>query len=91
MTSPTLERAARALYRADPENYGTEDDMWSSYVAMARAVLMAVREPENHILQAGDAGAAEFARDVDEYASPAMVCGAFTAMIDAILNDGEGE
>ena len=91
MTNPTLERAARALMdRAGYTEYGPVVPP-SLAPELARAVLMAVREPDSHILQSGDAGAAEFARDVDEYASPAMICGAFAAMIDAILNDGEGE
>lgn len=90
MTNPTLERAARALAER-MMGAPVGDGEWQAWVPDVRDVLMAVREPDSHILQSGDAGAAEFARDVDEYASPAMVCGAFTAMIDAILNDGEGE
>lgn len=82
MTNPTLERAARALYRADPESYGAEDDMWSSYVEMARAVLMAVRDQGMNIYHSSDPKS-----HFPEYEAAE----GFGDMIDAILSDGEGE
>lgn len=97
MTNPTLERAARALCVAnntDPDGvYDYQfDQQWKRVVPLARAVLMAVREPElndggGDIYRAGFEAMFD-AKFKDEY--PMMSTG-WEAMIDAILNDGEGE
>lgn len=68
-----LERAAMAAKQADL-NWNPNDGTWHEHVA--RAVLMAVREPDEVVRQ----------RASEIYASePTPV---FTAMIDAILNEG---
>ena len=79
MTS--LEKAARAAFEAadgadwnDPDSLDLHDD----YRAIARAVLLAVREPSDVMLLA-----AKGLPDADAYE-------AFTAMIDAILEKGDG-
>lgn len=82
-----IEKAARALWRADPENYGTEDAMWSSYVDMARAVLLAVREPDE---AAVDAAFADMPSDNYGFIwteEGKLQSPAFTAMIDTILEE----
>lgn len=95
----TLQRAARAValewYLADydPEEAAKRaNEDWDSFVWQARAVLMAVREPELNdggvdIYRAGFEAMFD-AKFKDEY--PMMSTG-WEAMIDAILNDGEGE
>ena len=67
-----LEKAARALAVLD----GWKEDHWRGFIAEARAVLAAIREPDEAMLSAayGDAIVGHGA--------------AYTAMIDAIL---EGE
>lgn len=70
-----LEKAARAL--AD-HNLGQPEE-WQRFVPEARAALLAIREPDADIVVAG------WGREADGI-SPA-----FTAMIDAILNEPEGE
>lgn len=75
-----LERAARAAayewLRADFEHDDAVrhvDNEWEDFSGVARAVLMAVREPDERTLVAG-----YVIRSTD---------GKFTAMIDAILNE----
>lgn len=76
-----LERAARALYQrlgteiADPENLG-EDERWPEFVDDARAVLQAIREPSDAMLDA--AGKAD-----------PLECrsGEWRAMIDAAMEE----
>lgn len=64
MTNPTLERAARAVCRSDYllmpryRKHGAEaaldaavDDDWQAYVDHARAVLRAVREPDEATIE----------------------------------------
>lgn len=81
MTDATmLERAARAA-RDDAAIYGA--DLTVDQAAhVARAVLMAVREPSNSVLLAGEATGDQY-----EGCDPADC---WPAMIDAILADGEG-
>lgn len=99
-----LERAARAACRAaghDPDGPtmdiyvpGDPDagSPWASYRNIARAVLMAVSD-----ITTSDLGriAAEAANDAasgyEEYATEYMMWAAHKAVIQAILNDGEGE
>lgn len=87
-----LERAARAVYDSDafePGCWTDRDDEFLdlksvvvdgrvNFNELARAVLMAVREPDRDVVQAG--------RDEysEELCRPEPV---FTAMIDAILNE----
>lgn len=78
-----LERAARAAALAN-EDEGCFDAI-SAYTPIVRAVLMAVREPDRKLSYIG----AEYADDGGRYEQP-MPCqcaAAFTAMIDAILNE----
>jgi len=81
-----IEKAARGLWRADPENYGTEDAMWSSYVDMARAVLLAVRQPDSNL-----AYAATEMHDTywgyEANGDPTGPIATFSAIIDAILEE----
>lgn len=81
MTNPTLERAARALAACEQSDYEF-GEMADHYIAMARAVLMSVRDcDEYEITTAGrihaDGG----------WNFKAAMC--FTAMIDAILNEDQ--
>lgn len=73
-----LERAARAV---DDETYGELTDLRCA--AIARAVLVAVREPDRKLSCIG----AEAADDGGRYEQPmpGQCYDAFTAMIDAIL------
>lgn len=101
MTTQALERAARAVCRSDYllmpryRKPGAEaaldaavDDDWQAYVDHSRAVLVAVREPDKEMLIAGN--------DQDGYYNDGQAYNAecsthWTAMIDAILGEGEGE
>ncbi|HEX7856073.1 MAG TPA: hypothetical protein VF503_20525 [Sphingobium sp.] len=80
-----LERAARALCTAagNPENITFEGKpMWQSYLSEARAVLVAIREPSEVMVSAG--------QDVASWKS--NVGEAWHAMIDAALaENGSGE
>jgi len=88
--TPMLEKAARAVSeRAGYTEYGPVIPE-ALIPDLVRAVLLAIREPDARVIEAGCDGANEFARGPDEYSTPAMVCYAHTAMIDAILS-GEGE
>lgn len=69
-----LERAARAASQADLDWEPANGLAWNEYIA--RAVLMAVREPDDAIEEAG----APFTDNI-------LPGSAFTAMIDAILNE----
>lgn len=77
-----LEKAARAAAKADatlhngPDLYEKNPEL---YLRLTRAVLMAVREP--------DLRAVHFGSDA-LMADNATMADAFTAMIDAILNEG---
>lgn len=48
MTNPTLERAARAAAKANED-----EQHWEGYFEIVRAVLMAVREPDEAMSIAG--------------------------------------
>lgn len=74
MTSPTLERAIEAVANTASDDPGEEN-----FEAVARAVLMAVREPESAMNAWIDC-------DLSEDVHPHKV---FVAMIDAILAEGE--
>ena len=50
MTNPTLERAARALAACEQSDYEF-GDMADHYTKMVRAVLMAVREPDEATIE----------------------------------------
>lgn len=81
-----LERAARAL----SDHFGCEwetmrDADRATLTGYARAVLMAVREPDKAISKVGSAVDIELEWLESERAIPQV----FTAMIDAILNDEE--
>lgn len=87
MTTQALERAARALalsyYTDDYEPETAKiyaDENWTEWVPQARAVLMAVRDADGRALR----------KKVRETQSWLTAREGFTAMIDAILNDGEG-
>lgn len=79
-----LEKAARAVVDTELLSGGCPDKMEAA-LEVARAVLMAVREPElNAVMEAQDA--VDEAHDVS--LSVFSVSESFTAMIDAILNEG---
>jgi len=95
MTNPTLERAARAVCRSDYllmpryRKPGAEaaldaavDDDWQAYVDHARAVLMAVRDEGMNIYHGSNLNSPFPGYSAAE---------GFADMIDAILNDKEGE
>lgn len=90
MTEATmLEKAARALAAEDARDRGVDlyDKNSGLYVRLARAVLMAVREPDRAMIIAGN--------DEDGYYNDGTAFNAecsqhWRAMIDAILADGEG-
>lgn len=84
--SDMLERAARALFVGGVEHISDHDgwidlpDLFrNSLVTKARAVLMAVRVPCSDVVESGMI-AGQFSGMADV---------AFTAMIDAILAEGE--
>lgn len=94
MAKSPLERAARALCELDNNPPGATMDghpLWKSYLAEARAVLLAIREPSKAMLAGGGeiiAGIANLG-DVD---GPAPISefydganGAWQAMIDAAI------
>lgn len=82
-----LEKAARAacveMFGSDglyATKDGVEKPMWPKCLPVARAVLMAVREPDGEVIKAG-----QLFHGFDEM--PEMN---FTAMIDAILAQEPG-
>lgn len=88
MTNPTLERAARAVCELHGGDYWDKAAPYERgrYRDVARAVLMAVREPTDEM----DAAGFERLKSNQQNPSPEGTCSAvYTAMIDAILNDGE--
>lgn len=90
MTNPTLKRAARALWFERGGSWSDASDRQKQQcIYEARAVLMAVRIPSDKVGGPVDVGYETMRhREVTTHRD-ARVC--FTAMIDAILNDGEGE
>lgn len=94
MTNPTLERAARALAFVTADHKHTSDQWWDGLidsekeaaVDMARAVLMAVREPDEDMLTAGCEVGPDTNSGCFNFEDGKTV---FTAMIDAILAEGE--
>lgn len=82
MTNPTLERAARAVADATAGEL-TE----GQNIRIARAVLMAVREPDASIWHKANHAAWLADKSTTEPA-PEVV---WPFAIEAILNDGEGE
>ena len=52
---PPLEKAARALYRSAPHDYDPnqmgEDDTWPDLVPQVQAVLNAIREPSEAMIE----------------------------------------
>lgn len=82
-----LERAARALCTSIAGESRWErlsDSARNSYRKHARAVLMAVREPDDDVWEAGNEALSMNGLDSVE-GDDSTVC--FTAMIDAILNE----
>lgn len=94
MTNPTLERAERAERAVEEATF--DELMPGQALIVARAVLMAVRDPDEAMVKAAEDREKEI---VGTYgcADPTggfetdgpKIC--FTAMIDAILGEGEGE
>ena len=83
-----LERAARAVAdyigaAAAGKTTGSADDF---EMGLSRAVLMAVREPDDRTLTAGCSVGPDTNNGCFSYDDARPV---FTAMIDAILNEGE--
>jgi len=85
-----LERAARALsdhFKCEWETMrDTDREMIRGYV---RAVLMAVREPGEAMATAATDGHDTY-WNYEADGRPSGPCDTFTAIIDAILADGEG-
>lgn len=91
-----LERAARAAAKADatlhngPDLYDKNPDL---YLRLTRAVLMAVREPDDSVkrsLVGGDYTTSQRDRDDSyEYVSEKNVADFCRDMIDAILNEDQ--
>jgi hypothetical protein len=74
---PALERVARTLCRraGNPENVQFEGrPMWQSYLPDAHAVLVAIREPSEAMMEAAAKGEGRSVADI------------YTAMIDAALS-----
>lgn len=99
-----LDRAARALkdeigkaldakplpFAGDTGNWSAKGDMQTlDLEACVRAVLMAVREPDE-VEPVGASWLKEFGMPGSDAHLRASAGNAFTAMIDAILADGEG-
>lgn len=80
-----LERAARAAALAD--GVLPECDSWVDYFPITRAVLMAVREPDEVAILDGERAAWD---DTNSMPAIRAMPKAWRAMIDAILADGEG-
>lgn len=82
-----LEKAARAIAAADAKNGATGDALYANnpalYQRLARAVLMAVREPDEAVADAG-----EMEHERQGWNDGTRAGQVFTAMIDAILNEG---
>lgn len=85
----TMERAARAAFEAIPQDdwdgsrltwEAATEDQRAFCAAIARAVLMAVREPSTDANNFGE---------WHTQMSGGTASSTFTAMIDAILNEGE--
>lgn len=90
MTNPTLERAARASFESHawgdvgpdekPHTWESLTEDWRDvYRKGARAVLMAVREPTDE----------QWGKGIQKIDDEECLYAAFTAMIDAILAEGE--
>lgn len=89
--SGALERAARALYEfgmmADCQTWDQLEKKYKEdFFDMVRAVLMAVREPDDAMLTEGFYSLPGVGDPEREDANAI-----WTAMIDAILGEGEGE
>lgn len=90
-----IERVCRVLYRTQyngPYQSGDEDEAWSIHEESARAVIEALMEPDEAMVEAGDAAwRAQFGGLYKN--SPLRVPGIaamFTGMLTAALNEGEG-
>lgn len=88
MPSPMIERAARALYQSAPDDYDVhqmgEDATWPDLVPQVRAVLLAIREPDDAMALAG--GALTYPGPYSTGCEEAI--GVWQAMIDAALGGG---
>lgn len=87
MTNTTLERAARALWFERGGSWSDASDRQKQQCFYeARAVLIAVREPyDDTVFSAGQLSNDTSFRGLERLTTT------HAAMIDAILNDGEGE
>lgn len=88
MTNPTLERAARAL----SDHFGCEwetmrDADRATITGYCRAVLMAVREPDEAVRDAGEGAFASALHKSGSLSDATLRI--HQAMIDAILAEGE--
>lgn len=78
-----LERAARAIYKLGdngPYTLAEEDEQWHHHVDTARAVLEAIREPSEGMVDAAQVA----------HGPEATYRTAWRGMIDAALAEGEG-
>lgn len=87
-TQTPLERAARALAEAEVSGMralGIQVELphWPHYIVPARAVLMALREPSNAMLNAGNDGVYDQSGDTNPFVI-------WQDMIDAAMTEGEG-
>lgn len=93
MTTQALERAARAAYEAWIDDVRDLEPAWNDLpeshryrlVQSARAVLMAVRDDQDDVIT-------DLVRaNRGEFYAPEYLPYDFTAVIDVILGEGEGE
>lgn len=85
MTSPVIERVAKAIYAAsggDPEKVDAwKRPLWKSREKEARAAIAAMREPTATMIEAG------YAEIGDAWPDPRDIAKPFSAMIDAALKE----
>lgn len=98
-----LEKAARAIAveyygpAADENEAAMASEQWPGFLALARAALQAIREPDDLVCQSieGFRCVAEGHPDIGKWVGSAddsdsfVPVDVFTAMIDAILSEGE--
>jgi len=83
-TQSPLERAARAI----DKHLGIDDMLDCTPVELARAVLMAVREPsEAMVNRGGDVPCDDYVSGGVIYSAPAETKAIYQAMIDAALGE----
>ena len=96
MTTQALERAARAIVAAEQDQWDLPAEEWDmetlerhGLIKIARAVLMAVREPTPKMINATWNHPVD--RDGGIESQNTRNERIYKAMIDAILGEGEGE